>query len=79
MLSFLSVSAPCEITFFHLSNQGIDHFFVFFLFVGHLDIDYSIILFSRDLDAVVEITALLGVILLQLGLTPVPAPQTKNL
>ena len=50
-----------------------------FLLVGHLDIDYSIILFSRDLDAVVKITALLGVILLQLGLTSVPAPQTKDL
>ena len=32
-----------------------------------------------DLDAIVEITALLGVILLQLSLTTVPAPQTKNL
>ena len=79
MLSFLFVSAPCEFTFFHLSNQGINHFLVVFLLVGHLDIDYSIILFSRDLDAVVKITALLGVILLQLSLTSVPAPQTKNL
>ena len=54
-------------------------FLSFFLLVGHLDIDFSIILFTRDLDAVVEITALLGVILLQLSLTTVPAPQTKNL
>lgn len=35
--------------------------------------------FHGALNAVVEITALLGVILLQLRLTTVPAPQTKNL
>ena len=32
-----------------------------------------------DLDAIVEIAALLGVVLLQLGLTPVPSPETKHL
>ena len=34
---------------------------------------------NDDLDAIVEVAALLGVILLKLGLPPVPPPKAKNL
>ena len=34
---------------------------------------------NDDLDAIVEVAALLGVILLKLGLSPVPPPETKHL